>query len=232
MPGASEFDSYAETYRDAVERSIAFSGADHEFFTRAKARELLRIAARRLGDPRELAVLDVGCGPGETDQMLTGEIGRLAGVDTSTAMVDVARERNPWADYRVSEAGGPLPFDDHSFDLAFAICVLHHVAPPQRPPLIAEVTRVTKPGGAVVVFEHNPLNPLTRRAVAGCEFDHDAVLLGRRESERLLARAGLRDPEGAYIVFFTRRSARLEWIERRLGRLPLGAQYVVSARRG
>jgi SAM-dependent methyltransferase len=231
MQGASEFDSYGDGYREAVERSIAFSGADHEFFTRAKARELLRIAARRLGDPGRISVLDIGCGPGETDRLLEGRVGRLAGVDTSVAMVEAASERNPWAEYRIVEAGAPLPFPDDSFDLAFAICVLHHIDPPQRPELIAEAARVTRPGGALVIFEHNPLNPLTRRAVAGCEFDHDAVLLRRGESERLLAGAGLRDPEGAYIVFFTRDSARLQRVERRLGRIPLGAQYVVSALR-
>ena len=82
-----------------------------------------------------------------------------------------------------------------------------------------------------MIFEHNPLNPLTRRAVAGCEFDRDAVLLRRSESERLLRGAGLRDPEGAYIVFFTRDSERLQRVERLLGGVPLGAQYVVSALR-
>ena len=231
MPGASEFDSYGDGYREAVDRSIAFSGADHEFFTRAKARQLLRTAARRLGDPRRISVLDIGCGPGETDRMLERRVARLAGVDTSAAMVEAARKRNPWAEYRIAAAGAPLPFPDGSFDLAFTICVLHHVEPRQRPALISEAVRVTRPGGALVIFEHNPLNPLTRRAVAGCEFDRDAVLLRRGESERLLAGAGLRDPEGAYIVFFTRDSARLQRVERLLGRVPLGAQYVVSALR-
>jgi SAM-dependent methyltransferase len=231
MPGASEFDSYGDGYSEAVDRSIAFSGADHEFFTLAKARELLRTAARRLGDPRRISMLDIGCGPGETDRILDGRVARLAGIDTSAAMVEAARKRNPWAEYRVTEAGAPFPFPDGSFDLAFAICVLHHVEPPQRPALISEAVRVTRPGGALVIFEHNPLNPLTRRAVAGCEFDRDAVLLRRSESERLLAGAGLRDPEGAYIVFFTRDSERLQRVERLLGRVPLGAQYVVSALR-
>ena len=163
--------------------------------------------------------------------MLEGRVARLAGVDTSAAMVEAARKRNPWAEYRIAEAGAPLPFPDGSFDLAFAICVLHHVEPPQRPALISEAVRVTRSGGALVIFEHNPFNPLTRRAVAGCEFDRDAVLLRRGESERLLAGAGLRDPEGAYIVFFTRDSARLQRVERLLGRVPLGAQYVVNALR-
>ena len=147
MPGPSEFDSDGDGYREAVDRSIAFSGADHEFFTRAKARELLRTAARRLGDPRQISVLDIGCGPGETDRLLERRVARLAGVDTSAAMVEAARKRNPWAEYRISEGDAPLPFSDGAFDLTFAICVLHHVEPPQRPALISEAVRVTRPGG-------------------------------------------------------------------------------------
>jgi SAM-dependent methyltransferase len=227
----TEFDRYSETYRAAVERSIAFSGADLDLFTRAKARELLGLTARRLGDPRGLSFLDVGCGPGETDRWLEGHVRGLTGVDLSTEMIEVARERNPWADYRPDGPDGELPFPEECFEVCFAVCVLHHVPVPQRPAMLAEMARVTRPGGLVVIFEHNPWNPLTRKAVAGCEFDRDAALLARRESERLLRAAGLTDVEGSYIVFFTRESPRLQRIERLLGRLPLGAQHVVSGRR-
>jgi SAM-dependent methyltransferase len=229
--GVSEFDAYGGSYREAVERSIAFSGAGLDTFTRAKVRELLDLSARRAGDPRRLSFVDVGCGPGETDRMLEGRVGALAGVDVSEPMISAARARNPWAEYRVAEQGSPLPLPTAGFDVSFAICVLHHVELPRRTELLAEMARVTRPGGLVVIFEHNPLNPLTRRAVAGCEFDRDAVLLRRSESESLLAASGLTAVEGSYIVFFRRDSARLQRLARRLARLPLGAQYVVSARR-
>jgi SAM-dependent methyltransferase len=231
FPDSSEFDSFAESYRDAVGDAISFSGADLDFFTRSKARVLLEVVSRRLGDPGQLSLLDVGCGPGETDSLLEGRVRSLAGIDTSARMIEVASRRNPWADYVAVGAGAALPFSRASFDVAFAICVLHHVETPGRARLLAEIARVVRPGGVVLIFEHNPWNPLTRRAVARCEFDEDAVLLGRRESERLLCDSGLHDVESAYVTFFTRESVRLRRIERLLGRVPLGAQYVVSARR-
>jgi hypothetical protein len=95
---------------------------------------------------------------------------------------------------------------------------------------VGELARVTRRGGLVAIFEHNPWNPLTRRAVAGCEFDRDAVLLARREARRLLEVPALDACEDRYLLFFTRDSAPLRWIERRLRKVPLGAQYVVSAR--
>ena len=228
---SSQFDAFAASYREAIDSAVAFSRTGHEFFTRAKVRELLEIAARRAGDPRRLSFFDLGCGPGETDRLLEGRVGSLTGVDTSARMIEAAARRNPWAEYRAVDTGAALPFEEASFDVSFAICVLHHVEPGERPRLLAEAVRVTKPGGTVVIFEHNPWNPLTRRAVAGCKFDRDAVLLRRRETERLLRDAGLEAVDGAYIVWFTRDSARLQRIERRLRGVPLGAQHVVSARR-
>jgi SAM-dependent methyltransferase len=228
---SSGFDSRAGGYREAVERSIAFSGAGHEVFTQIKARELLELCRRRVGDPGSLAFLDVGCGPGETDRALAGSVGSLAGADSSEAMARAAAELNPWAEYAHADATRRLPYDDATFDVSFTICVLHHVDPPDRPRFVAEMARVTRPGGVVAVFEHNPLNPLTRRAVAGCEFDRGVRLLGRRACASLLRDGGLAEPRTAYVVFFRSDSEIRQRIARRLRRIPLGAQYAVSARR-
>jgi SAM-dependent methyltransferase len=225
----TDFDRYASGYREAVERSIAFARTDLDFFTRAKARELLSSAARRVGEPRSLSFVDVGCGPGETDRFLQGQVGRLTGVDVVPALAEAARESNPWVEYEIIDDDRELPFAAATFDVSFAICVLHHVPRGRRAELVREMGRVTRPGGLVAIFEHNPWNPLTRRAVAGCEFDADASLLTRRETVRLL-RDAFTEIEGAYILFFTRDSRPLRWIEDRLRPIALGAQYVVTAR--
>ena len=230
VPDRAEFDRYSDSYREAVEDSISFAGVDLDFFTRAKARLLLELADDALGAADGLTFLDVGCGPGETDRLLKGRVRSLAGVDVASGMLERARRSNPWAEYRDYSAGEPLPFEQGTFDVSFAICVFHHVPREQRISLVEEMIRVCRPGGLVVLFEHNPLNPLTRKAVRGCEFDRDAELLTRREASRLLAEAGL-SPRGRYIEFFTRDSRLLRGVESRLGWLPLGAQYAVFAHR-
>ena len=142
-------------------------------------------------------------------------------------MVERARETNPEASYQVYD-GRRLPYAYGELDLAFAVCVLHHVDPPDRLALLAETARVTRPGGLVLVFEHNPLNPLTRRVVRDCAFDEGVELLGRRELERLFRGAGLEVLGCEYLLFFPWRA---DMIERRLTRLPFGAQYVVVGRK-
>jgi SAM-dependent methyltransferase len=225
------FDHYTDSYRDAVEESIAFAGGDAARYVGAKARMLVELASRRIGAPGRLRVLDVGCGPGETDVFLEGRFGSLSGVDLSAGMVERAASRNPWASYSSYGPGEPLPYEEASFDLSFAICVLHHVPPAEREAFVEEMRRVTRPGGLVAIFEHNPLNPLTRKAVRDCPFDEDAILLTRGEARRRLAEAGLAEVEAPYIVFFPREGDLRSRVERRLGWLPLGAQYYVASSR-
>ena len=145
-------------------------------------------------------------------------------------MVERAGEANPDVEYAVSQPRR-LPHPDGRFDLAFAVCVLHHVDRADRLPLVRETARVVRPGGLVAVFEHNPLNPLTRRVVRDCAFDEDVELLPRRELEELFRAAGLEVVSTHYLLFFPWRGRLFEAAERTLTRLPLGAQYVVAGRR-
>jgi len=224
----TEFDRYGETYERAVGEAISFAGQEHDFYVEAKARRLVELARRLLGDGRA-AALDVGCGIGLADRHLSSAFD-LHGVDVSPAMVARARETNPEVEYAVSEPAR-LPYPDGRFDLAFAMCVLHHVAPAERPAFLAEVRRVTRPGGLVCVFEHNPWNPLTRWVVRACEFDEGVELIPRRELASLCGRTGLDVAAQEYLLFFPWRARLLQAAERTLTGLPLGAQYVVAARR-
>lgn len=222
-----DFDRYEERYDELVARSIAFSGRGHAFFVEAKARHLLDVVRRHLGDPASLALLDVGCGHGLVHRHL-GAFGRVEGVDASPAMIERARLGNPAIRYTTGDATS-LPFDAGVFDVVFAVGLLHHLEPGLRDESLREMRRVARPGGLVVLFEHNPLNPLTRLAVERCEFDEGVVLLGPREVVRRAHAAGLAPVERRYILFFPWDVSLLRGFERALRRLPFGAQYYVAA---
>jgi SAM-dependent methyltransferase len=227
---SESFDEVAPIYDDAVQRSIDFVGQDLEVFTRRKVEVLLRLARRAVGDPHGLRVLDAGCGVGVTDELLVGRVGELHGIDVSGAAVEQAEKRNPSVSYQTMD-GTSFGHPDATFDLTFAICVVHHVDPgPARDVFFSELRRVTRPGGLVAVFEHNPINPLTRVAVSRCDFDEGVELLRRKVVCRSLQRAGLEVVTASYILFSPIDARPLLGLERALGWLPLGAQYVVAAR--
>jgi SAM-dependent methyltransferase len=224
----ADFDRYSDVYGEQVTRAIGRLG-DPDLYTEIKARVLIEIATDFVGPPADLAILDVGCGPGLTDTFLIPEFGSVVGVDVSRQMVEQARQTNPAARYTVYD-GGLLPFESGSFDLVFAICVFHHVEESKRRGLAAELVRVTRPRGLVAVLEHNPLNPLTRRVVSRCEFDEGVELLGLQEAASLLAVAGAKPLARRYIAFFPWRAQLFRYAERGLAWIPLGAQYMVAAR--
>jgi hypothetical protein len=78
-----------------------------------------------------------------------------------------------------------------------------------------------------MLYEHNPLNPLVRKAVASCPFDEGAVLITAQKLRQRVAAAGFAGIESAYRVFFPRRFRALRCTELGLAWLPLGAQYYV-----
>lgn len=201
-----------------------------DFFIEVKARYLCKIAKKYFGNRQKLSVLDVGCGVGLTDLFLNNKFDELYGVDISEGVIEKAALTNPSVFYQVYD-GKHLPFSEDSLDMVFAICVMHHITPTAWLDMVREFRRVTKTGGLVVIFEHNPINPLTRRVVNYCKFDANAVLLSISEVKSLIINSGLSLVESSYILFFPFRSSIFVSLDYILRWLPLGAQYFVLGRK-
>jgi SAM-dependent methyltransferase len=224
-----EFDRYASSYRQLHAENVRITGESPDYFAEYKAIHAARQARGRMPAAR---ILDYGCGIGNSTGFLARHFPgcEIAGTDPSGASLDIARARTPGARFEPMQ-GDSIPFESGHFGLAFVSCVLHHVPHDRHAPVLAELRRVLAPGGWLLVYEHNPLNPLTVRAVESCEFDRAAVLIGAKALRQAVAAAGFAAPATRYIVFFPRPLSFLRWSEPMLAWLPLGAQYCVSARR-
>jgi ubiquinone/menaquinone biosynthesis C-methylase UbiE len=102
-------------------------------------------------------VIEVGCGLGDNARelaSLVGPQGRVVALDASEAMIDEARKRSVSSNLPIDFVTGDaycLKFSDNTFDACWVERVLEHLADPAR--AIAEMVRVAKPGGRIVVFE-------------------------------------------------------------------------------
>jgi len=224
-----DFDAFAAGYVEAVNQSVSFTGRDSAFFARRKVEILEDLARRSVGELSRLSVLDVGCGTGTTDQFLVDHVGSLTGVDVSEEMLSLARENVADARYEWYD-GEKLPFPDGSFDVSIAVCVLHHVPPSTRAKFVSELNRVTRNRGLIAIFEHNPLNPLTRHAVNSCELDDGVVLVHGRGAATLLREAGASDIDRSDYLFTPLGGLLGRSFDRALEWLPLGGQYIMAAR--
>jgi len=98
-------------------------------------------------------ILECGCGTGLILERLGGFARRAVGIDLSPGMLELARSRG----LEVREGSvTDLPFEDASFDLTCSFKVLAHV--PDIGRALAEMARVTRPGGVVVAEFYNPLS--------------------------------------------------------------------------
>ena len=210
-----KFDAYADQYRSLMDASIQGSGESAEYFAEYKVKCLLRFGA-----PTSEPIMDFGAGTGSLTEQLVREFRSVWAYEPSMASLEHARRRAAAAVCTCVETDLP----SGHFSTAVCAGVLHHVPPPERTALLSRVREKLRPGGRLFVFEHNPLNPLTRRAVAMCPFDDDAVLLWPWQLRPLFRSAGFSVERIDYIVFFPRSLAKLRPLEPHLRRVALGAQ--------
>jgi SAM-dependent methyltransferase len=219
-----DFDDFAEEYGAIQDTNLRFFGEDMSYFADLKAK-----TARDLAGPTPRRILEYGCGTGRNIPRIAARFpgAVVTGCDVSEKSLGVARRANPGVAFFPAGAKAGAPREP--FDLVVVANVLHHVPPPERSGVMAEIRSVLSPGGSLVVFEHNPYNPVTRRLVSTCPFDRDAVLLPPRQTETLLSAAGLFVRARRYILFFPAFLRALRFLEKPLGFLPLGGQYCVHA---
>ena len=165
---------------------------------RAAAAEML---GPRLGD----RLLDVGCGTGEVVRALAGLVGPdgiVVGVEPSATMLHEARRRTRETTVRVEFCSGDisrLHFDDAAFDAVTCERVFQHLDTPDA--ALAELVRVTRPGGRVVVIDtdwgmhaiHGADPRLTSRVVE-CWASNAANGWSGRRLPGLFVDAGMRAP--------------------------------------
>src|SRR5947207_2906758 len=137
-----------------------------EFFS-SSAGQWDRLRDELFGDRFHLAALaafadsrwtigDLGCGTGQVTAALAPFVGRVVSVDASAAMLQAAKKRLHGLDNVDLRRGDleALPIDKARLDAAAMMLVLHHVPEPAR--ALAEVARVLKPGGRLIVVDMLP----------------------------------------------------------------------------
>lgn len=224
----AEFDKFADEYYASHAAGLAVSGEGPEYFSEYKIIDIARESgwtSKTSYSP--IRILDFGAGIGNSVPYVKEHLAgaELTCLDLSQRSLEVAEQRFQALAKYVHFDGVQIPFPPNHFDIAYTMCVFHHIDHVNHEALLKELRRVIRPGGRLFVFEHNPYNPLTVRIVNTCPFDENAHLIRGPEMKRRLLNAGFASAKIRYRVFFPHFLRWLRPLERALAWLPLGGQY-------
>ena len=220
----SNFDRFAKDYRTIHDANLKASGYSSDYFSARKIREIVRHCNTA---NRNLKVLDLGCGDGLCCHYFRKYYpgADIYGIDISMKSLIVAGNRSiPRVHFSLYD-GFHIPFQNDLFNIVLMANVLHHVYhPKQQKALLRECLRVMVKKGKLFIFEHNPLNPITRKLVNDCPFDQDAVLVHFHRLKKILTHIGF-NHQCRFFLFMPGMFNKIEFIERWIGWLPMGGQY-------
>ena len=141
------------------------------------------------------SVLDVGCGTGSlamAAKRQVGADGSVDGVDAAPEMIARARKKARSAGLEITfqtAYAQSLPFPGARFDVVLSTLMLHHLPQPARQELAAEIRRVLKPGGRVLVIDFGLESRQRKSILDHIHRRHGSVDV--KEIEALLTAAGL-----------------------------------------
>lgn len=230
----AEFDKFANEYYALHAAGITVSGEGPEYFAEYKIRDIAREYEQHFPQVNSpVKILDFGAGIGSSIPYVRKHFAssQLTCLDLSRRSLEIAEKRFPSLAEYVHFDGSRIPFPSEHFDIAYAMCVFHHIDHAEHISLLQELRRVIRPGGSLFIFEHNPHNPLTVRVVNSCPFDENARLIRGADMKRQLLAAGFASAKIRYRIFFPHILRALRSLEMVLTWLPFGGQYYVLSRK-
>jgi SAM-dependent methyltransferase len=223
-----EFDKSAREYETLFRPWLKVAGASREYFARSRLNWLSYVLEEQEIAPKR--VMDFGCGTGMSLSLLADIFNteQVIGLDPSEESLAVARESAGRRSVRLATPAKYLPQQD--LDLVFCNGVFHHIPEAERPVAVDYVYRSLRPGGMFAMWENNPWNPMQSFAMKHSEIDRNAIPLTPPRSRQLVA-ALFSIVRTDYLFFFPGYFSWLRPLEKRLIKMPLGAQYQILARK-
>lgn len=184
------------------------------------------LARDNLGDVHGRRVIEIGCGRGAFARYLVAQGADLVAADFSEKAIEIAKRRladSARCEVLVADIQ-EIPFPPESFDVVISLETLEHVPDPDR--ALAELVRVTKIGGRVLITSPNYLSlvglwRIYRRLIGrpfhevGQPINQPLTLLGRiRKLKKLGCRIDKVEGRGHYLGVPMYGTIKLPWLER------------------
>jgi SAM-dependent methyltransferase len=179
----ASYDRVARAYAERFAGELAHKPLDRELLTRFASE------VRERGE-----VYDLGCGPGQTTAFLHGCGVSVRGLDISAELVREARQRHPGLIFEQGDMLA-LPVADASLAGVIAFYAIVHLSPAGLRRALAEMHRVLRPGGRLLLAFHIGEGPIHVDEFLGHSVSLDFVFFAPQVVSGELARAGFNSVE-------------------------------------
>lgn len=228
------YDKYADNYDEGLKELLG--GGMMAGDTKKFAEYKVQVVKNLCKPSPQCKILDFGCGTGRSLFFLNqyfGDTCELFGCDVSRESLKVAAKAVPNATLFLNAPIEELECFDCKFDIVILACVLHHIDPKEREMWIKAIIKKLNVGGKIVVFEHNTINPMTRKIILKPQnVDNIKWMLTMSDISRLLlCDKAMRLKWKGYTLFSPFRSNIITQMERGLKWFPLGAQQCIVAQK-
>lgn len=220
---SQEFDRYSKNYKTLMEDAVKITGFDSSHFVTEKLKKLKSIDDH--DTPSNF--LDYGCGLGDLSKNFHQYFPKAQyfGVDTSLEMVKTARDQ--YGKKGVFCETASEEWKQQFYQTIFSACAFHHIPHEDHKNVLNTLKDLLAPGGKIIIWEHNPINPFTRKIVRDCPFDENAILLYPNNLINLFNQIGLHQTRLIYTTFFPKFLQLLTPVESLLEWCPFGGQYIL-----
>ena len=210
------FDDFSTNYEDKILKSFGNIDSNVSYYHSGKA----KIAKRELAfDPNK--ILDFGCGIGSMLKFLKENFKNSEFYAFDESLKSLEHIKLNYPDVNCLYDLNTI----EKFDLVILSNVIHHVKSSERNNFFKKIYNLLDDNGKLLIFEHNPYNPITLRVVANCEFDIDAELIKKKNLIKLCNENNFQLQKSGYIHFFPSKLKFFFNLERYLKWFFLGAQY-------
>ena len=225
----AEFDLIADEYYSQLSKSVQITGESPEYFSEYKIRDLHNFID--INGEKSNYIFDFGCGIGNSIPYMRKYFkeSHLICGDVSERSIEIAKQRFPGNEtYNLIDE--KIHLSNQSQDIVFTACVFHHIDENDHVFWLNELRRITKNGGIITIFEHNPYNPLTLKVVKDCPFDVNAKLISSKNLIEKVEKAGWTFIKLDYKLFFPAFLKYFRRYESKLANIPIGGQYMLIAK--
>jgi SAM-dependent methyltransferase/putative flippase GtrA len=224
------FDDTSEIYDENVVRKALKLKEDFDLSVFAEYK--VKILSRIIDPSVTHSILEFGCGTGRNIPFLREFFpnAKIYGSDVSQKSLQIAQERsiNDTTFFKIDTPSQLKQLD--GVDCIFITNVFHHIPFDEHDIWIEGLYKIIRNGGKLIMFEHNPLNPIVYYK---CYNEFHGIekwgeqMLHSRYTKKMFKKALFKNSYLHYTLFFLKRSSLVDNIEKYLRFVPFGAQYYI-----